>query len=157
MSEATRMAELYRSIYEGDDKGEAWHGPALKPLLKGITAEQASRAPGVGTHSILQLVLHIAYWEEIELRRFNGEVVDAPLNSPDDWPSNRKISEAEWKATLSRLENSYKALHKAIASCSDEKLKQRVPGRNHDNYLLLHGTIHHCIYHTAQIAGNRPR
>jgi len=94
MSEATRMAELYRSIYEGDDHGEAWHGPALKSLLKGITSGQASRSPQGKGHSILQLVLHMAYWEEIELRRFNGEVVDAPLNSPDDWPSNRKISDS---------------------------------------------------------------
>lgn len=73
------MAELYRSVYEGDDHGEAWHGPALKSLLKGITSGQASRSPQGKGHSILQLVLHMAYWEEIELRRFNGEVVDAPL------------------------------------------------------------------------------
>jgi uncharacterized damage-inducible protein DinB len=53
MTEAKRMAELYRSVYEGDDKGEAWHGPALKPLLKDITAEQASRSPKRGAQSIL--------------------------------------------------------------------------------------------------------
>ena len=152
MSESKRIAQLYRSVYEGDSNGEAWHGPALKPLLKDVAAEQASRTPAVGRHSILQLVLHMAYWEEIELRRFNGEVVDAPLNSPDDWPSNRKISDAEWQSASLRLEKSHNALRKAIGGCSDEKLKERVPGRNHDNYLLLHGTIHHCVYHTAQIA-----
>lgn len=152
MSEAKRIAELYRSVYEGDQGGEAWHGPALKPLLKDIAAGQASRKPATGRHSILQFILHIAYWEEIELRRFLGEVVDAPLNSPDDWPANRDVTEAEWQAALNRLHESHTAFSKAIADCSDEKLKQQVPGRNHDNYTLLHGTIDHCIYHTAQIA-----
>jgi uncharacterized damage-inducible protein DinB len=152
MSEAARIAQLYRSVYEGDNTGEAWHGPALKPLLKDVTAEQASRAPVVGQHSILQLVLHIAYWEEIELRRFLGEVVNAPLNTPDDWPSNRKVSEPEWQGILSRLQTSHLALRKAIEASSEEQLRRQVPGKNHDNYVLLHGTIDHCVYHTAQIA-----
>ena len=152
MSEAARIAQLYRSVYEGDNTGEAWHGPALKPLLKDVTAEQASRAPVVGQHSILQLVLHIAYWEEIELRRFLGEAVTAPLNTPDDWPSNRKVTDAEWQSVLARLEASHIALRKAIESTSDEQLNRQVPGRDHDNYTLLHGTIDHCVYHTAQIA-----
>jgi uncharacterized damage-inducible protein DinB len=152
MTEAKRMAELYRSVYEGDDKGEAWHGPALKPLLKDITAEQASRSPKRGAHSILQLLLHLAYWEEIILRRLQGEIVDAPLNSPNDWPSNRKLTDSDWKAALSRIEKSHNALRKAIENCSDEKLKQTVPDRNYDNYILLHGIIHHCVYHSAQIA-----
>jgi len=151
MSESTRIAQVYRSVYEGDGSGEAWHGPALKPLLKGISADQASRAPVVGQHSILQLVLHIAYWEEIELRRFLGETVTAPLNTPEDWPPNRKVTDTEWKVALARLEASHTALRKAIETSSDDKLKQQVPGRNHDNYTLLHGTIDHCVYHTAQI------
>ena len=146
------MAKLYESVYTGDDHGEAWHGPALKPLLKGVTADQASRAPKVGAHSILQLVLHIAYWEEVVLRRLHGEIVDAPLNSPDDWPTNRKITDAEWKAALTRLEKSHATLHKAIASCSEETLAKKVPDHNFDNYVLLHGIIDHCVYHTAQIA-----
>ena len=152
MSETKRIAELYRSVYEGDKNGEAWHGVALKPLLKDVTAEQASRVPKPGTHSILQLVLHIAYWEEVVLRRFNGEVVDAPLNTPEDWPSNRKLSDAEWQAVLTRLEKSHTALRKAIASSSDDKLGQMVPKRDHDHYTLLHGIVHHGIYHGGQIA-----
>lgn len=152
MDEAKRIAGLYRSVYEGDENGEAWHGPALKALLKDISAEQAARAPKMGTHSILQLVLHIAYWEEVVLRRFNGEVVDAQLNTPDDWPENRKLTEADWKATLARLEKSHIALRQAMENCPDEKLSRIVPNRNHDNYTLLHGIISHCVYHSAQIA-----
>jgi len=152
MTESKRMAALYRDVYEGAADGEAWHGPALKPLLKGVSAEMASRTPNVGTHSILQLVLHIAYWEEVVLRRFNGEIVEAPLNSPDDWPGNRKLSDSEWQAVLTRLGKSHHAMQKAMDECPDEKLSQRVPKRDHDFYTLLHGIIDHCVYHAGQIA-----
>ena len=152
MSEARRMAAIYRDVYEGDANGEAWHGPALKPLLKDVTAEMASRAPNVGTHSILQLALHIAYWEEVVLRRFSGEIVDAPLNSPNDWPSNRKLTDSDWKAVLGRLDKSHHAMRKAIETCPDEKLSQKVPKRDHDFHTLLHGIIDHCVYHSGQIA-----
>jgi uncharacterized damage-inducible protein DinB len=152
MNEAKRMAELYRSIYEGDAKGEAWHGRALKPLLKDVTAEQASLVPKSGDHSILQLVLHIAYWEEIVLRRLNGEVVDAALNTQDDWPHNRKLNDSDWQGALARLDRAHVSLRRAMQACSDEKLRQLVPKRDHDNYTLLHGIIHHCIYHSGQIA-----
>lgn len=152
MSEGRRMAALYRDVYEGDANGEAWHGPALKPLLKDVTAEMAWLTPSAGMHSIFQLVLHIAYWEEVVLRRFHGEIVDAPLNSPDDWPSNRKLVDSEWKAVLTRMEKSHLAMRKAIETCPDEKLSQNAPKRDHDFYTLLHGIIDHCVYHTAQIA-----
>ena len=152
MNALKRMAELYRSVYEGDEQGEAWHGPALKPLLRKLTAEQASQDPKVGAHSIVQLVLHIAYWEEVTLRRLKGETVDAPLNSPEDWPKNRRLSADEWQAALARLERSHSALRKAIETCSEETLSKKVPDRNYDHYTLLHGVIDHCVYHTAQIS-----
>ena len=149
MSKGKRIAALYRSVYEGDDKGEAWHGPALKALLRDITAEQASRQPKAGTHSIAQLVLHLAYWEEIMLRRLNGETVEAPLNTPDDWPANRKFTDGEWKAALQRLEASHAAMQAAMEAI--DELDENVY-RKYDRYAVLHGMIHHCVYHTAQIA-----
>ena len=152
MNETKRMAELYRSVCEGDANGEAWHALALVPLLRDVTAEQASRDPKLGKHSILQLVQHIAYWEEVTLRRFNGEVVEAPLNTPDDWPKNRKLTDSEWKGVLARLRASHVELRRAIEQSPEEKLGQKVPGKSYDNYTLLHGIIHHCVYHSGQIA-----
>ena len=151
MTEAQRISELFRSVYEGDASGEAWHGAALKPLLRDVTAHEASRNPGVGRHTMLQLVLHIAYWEEIFLRRLNGETVDAPLNSPEDWPPNHKISDAEWHAALERLDKAHAALSGAVASCPDAKLKEKMPGKAYDNYTVIQGLLHHTVYHTAQM------
>jgi uncharacterized damage-inducible protein DinB len=151
-SETHRIANLYRSVYEGDAKGEAWHGVALKPLLKQVTAEQASRIPDGLDHSIWQLVQHIAYWEEVVLRRVRGEIVDAPLNTPEDWPPKRKLSDSEWQQALHRLDASHIALLKAMEAFPENKLRETVPKRDHDYYALLHGIINHCVYHGGQIA-----
>lgn len=151
MNECKRMAELYRSVYEGDN-GEAWHGPALLPLLKDVTVDQVSLTPVAGAHSIVQLVLHLAYWEEIVLRRFSGELANAPLNDENDWPRNRPVSNEEWRAALLRLDRSHKALQSAMAGCADARLDEKVAGREYTLYILLHGAIDHCVYHTAQIA-----
>lgn len=152
MDEPRRTAELYRSVYEGDAKGEAWHGLALKPLLKDVSAEQASRVPVAGGHSIFQLVEHIAYWEEVVVKRVRGQIVDAPLNTPDDWPPNRKLSDSDWQRTLHRLDASHLALRKAMEQFREEKLVETVPKRDHDYYTLLNGIIDHCVYHSGQIA-----
>src|SRR5947207_15275724 len=42
--------------------GEAWHGPAVLEVLKGVTAEQATARPFAGGHSIWELALHIEAW-----------------------------------------------------------------------------------------------
>lgn len=39
--------------------GQAWHGPALSEVLKGVTAEMAGAKPIREAHSIRELVLHI--------------------------------------------------------------------------------------------------
>ena len=150
MSEGKRIATLYRTVFEGDEKGEAWHGPSLRPLLRDVTAEQACCQPKTGKHSILQLVLHLAYWEEIMLRRLDGETIEAALNTPDDWPPNHTLTEAEWKAAQHRLETSHAALQRAMESAFED-LEKNVY-RKYDRYTVLHGMIHHCVYHTAQIA-----
>src|SRR5947208_2777055 len=39
--------------------GEAWHGPALRNLLDGVSEAQAKARPIRDGHSILELVVHI--------------------------------------------------------------------------------------------------
>jgi hypothetical protein len=81
-----------------------------------------------------------------------GEIVDAPLNTPEDWPPQRKLSDSEWQQALHRLDASHTALRKAMEAFPENKLRETVPKRDHDYYTLLHGIIDHCVYHGGQIA-----
>ncbi len=146
MTEVERIADQLRRAYEG----EAWHGPPLKEILAGITAEQATRRVVANAHTIWELVLHIAAWESIVRRRLGGEAVKA---TPEmDWPPVRDASEAAWKGALDALERGNRQLRQAIAALSDDQLREKVVGEKYSAYGMLHGVIQHDLYHAGQIA-----
>ena len=68
-SEGARIADqLRRAFY-----GSAWHGPALLELLEDVDAATAAAKPLPDVHSIWELVLHIAVWDDAALRRLDGK------------------------------------------------------------------------------------
>ena len=147
------MTETHRinSQLKRAQAGEAWHGPSLRELLNGVTAEQAAAKPIPNVHSIWELVNHIIAWEQIVRRRLEGEVVN---DVPDEmnFPPVNDASEAAWQATLQSLAASNHSLRESIKQIDDAKLEETVPGQNYNNYFMLHGAIQHDLYHAGQIA-----
>ena len=56
-------------------EGEAWHGDSVLEILAGVSAAAAARQPIASAHSIWELVLHIATWDSVAVRRADGEAV----------------------------------------------------------------------------------
>ena len=71
MSETARLADQIRRAFEG----EAWHGDSLLELLKGVNAATAAAKPIKNAHSIWELILHIAAWDDIVRQRTGGKAV----------------------------------------------------------------------------------
>jgi uncharacterized damage-inducible protein DinB len=152
MSEVRRLAELLHQAYEGEaGTDDAWHGPSLRKLVTGLTAADASRLLPGGGHTIWELVLHIAVWDEICRRRIADEAVATTTGSPEDWPAVEGTTDHDWAATVERLRKAQAALVRAVAALSDAALEERVPGRTDSKYLVIHGTLHHDLYHAGQI------
>lgn len=59
--------------------------------------------------------------------------------------------ETGWSQALANLEQSQHNLITALESTPDERLQQVVPNRKFKFYTMLHGIIHHDLYHTGQI------
>lgn len=150
------MAGLLHDVIHGElldhQLGEAWHGPATLGLVQDLSAADAAKNPIPGTHSIWDLVLHIASWNEIIRRRLAGESLEGLMNTDVDWPKIASTDERAWREAVDRLKRSYEELHRAMLAASDEKLAQPAVNRKHSNYVMLHGIIHHIIYHSGQIA-----
>jgi uncharacterized damage-inducible protein DinB len=149
MSETARLADQIRRAFEGD----AWHGDSIKELLAGVTAATATAKPIKNAHSIWELVLHIAAWDDAVLRRIGGAAVE--LTKQQDFPPVKDSSPAAWRRTLSRLEQTHNQLIKAVAAFPDSRLQDQVPGKTedyYDFYYMFSGIVQHELYHAGQIA-----
>ena len=143
-TESKRIADQLHRAYQGG----AWHGPALRELLRGVTAKQAAARPLRGAHSIWELALHITAWKKAVRRRLLGEAIE--LSPRQDWPPVDKT--AAWRKTLKALETAHRELKKTVARLPESRLKEVVPGRKHTVYVMLHGLVQHDLYHAGQIA-----
>jgi uncharacterized damage-inducible protein DinB len=141
-----RIQELHKQAFEGG----AWHGPALLELVEEIHVDHAAAKPIAHAHSIWEIVLHIAAWQDAVLKRLNGEAVD--LNGDQDWPPVNDNSEGAWDEAIERLKTGHQKLAQKIAALTEADLLNKVPGRDHTVYTTVHGLIQHNLYHAGQIA-----
>jgi len=146
MNEVERILDQMDRAFSGD----AWHGPSLMSLLDGLSAEDASKHPVRGAHSIWELVHHIGAWNSIVLHRLHGEEVE--VTTERDWPPVWEVTEAAWKRAIENLSESHARLREAAAGLTDEQLEQRAAGPKYSRYVVLHGMIQHNLYHAGQIA-----
>ena len=130
--------------------GEAWHGPALMEILDGVDARTAAARPLPNAHSIWELVLHIAAWEDVVRRRIHGETCTladeqnfAPVEAADD---------SAWQKALKNLRDRHARLLETVSALPESRLHDPVPGKDYHLLFMLLGTVQHAAYHGGQIA-----
>lgn len=148
MSETQRILDQLKRAYEG----EAWHGPSVREVLKGVTAEQAHARPIPNGHTIYELLRHIAVWEAVGRRRLEGDPAEVPISSPEDWPPAEDTSEAAWEQAKAALDRSHQALVEAIKRVDESRWDEPILAGKSSVYVTLHGVIQHDLYHAGQIA-----
>lgn len=128
--------------------------------VEDISAEVAARQVPGFPHSIGQLLFHMNYWMDYELRRIRGERPVYPEHSSESFPQ-AAIDAGKWD----RLRTQFSALlaaYAAMAGASREELDRQIEsGREED--LKRAGTLEavlwqmvaHNSYHTGQIAAVR--
>jgi uncharacterized damage-inducible protein DinB len=146
MSEIERIVDQLKRAFEG----EAWHGPSVVETIEGITPRQAAARPFEGTHSIWELVLHIAAWEHAIVRRLNGDRAQFPTE--EDWPPVTATDDEAWEQTKLKLKQGHHELRSAIAGLDESRLDHPIIEGMSSVYVQLHGIIQHDLYHAGQIA-----
>lgn len=147
MREVERIADQLRRAHEGG----AWHGPSVKELLEGLTAEQAAARPLEGAHSIWELVSHIEAWERAILLRLGGEPAKF-YDTPEDWPRVSDATEDAWRQTKERMDGTYAALRDRMLALDDSRLDEPIYEEMSSRYVSLHGAVQHTLYHAGQVA-----
>jgi uncharacterized damage-inducible protein DinB len=149
MSESSRLADQINRAFAGD----AWHGDSLRELLNGVDAVTAAAHPVKGAHSIWELVLHIAAWDDAVRRRTGGTAVT--LNDEQNFPPVKDASESAWYKALDHANRTHDELVKAVADFHDSRLLEQVPGKAESYYnffYMFSGIVQHELYHAGQIA-----
>ncbi len=135
-------------------------GAHVDPLacVEDISAELASRQVDGFPHSIAQLVFHMNYWMDYELRRIRWETPKYPEHNAESFPVVAAVDAEEWerlKKNLGRLLGQFAVLAK---SSPDELQRQVEIVQERDAKLagtveaVLWQTVSHNSYHVGQIA-----
>jgi uncharacterized damage-inducible protein DinB len=147
LSESALIADQLRRAFDGS----AWHGPALLELLKDVDAATAAAKPLPDVHSIWELVLHTAAWDNAGLRRLKGET--AKLKGKDNFPDvPQSPTEEAWRDAVAATKRTHEKLVETIAGLQAKRLRDQVPGKPYDFYHMFHGIAQHELYHAGQIA-----
>jgi uncharacterized damage-inducible protein DinB len=110
-------------------------------------------------HSIWQLVSHMNYWMDYEVRRIHGEAPEYPDHAAQSWPANSVPGrDQEWKKAVAQF-RALLAKLAALAESSPEDLARPIAATHADHAKhactlvdVLWQTLVHNSYHVGQIA-----
>jgi uncharacterized damage-inducible protein DinB len=140
----TLRSILLAQLHSVHNKAE-WFVP-LNTAVAGLTPEQAKWVPSEATgkpgeHSVGQLAVHIAFWNERALTQLRGE--KPPTFDGNNDETFNAFDAATWTATVERLDRVMTGLEDWVEHADEAKLNAAASTIAHI------GT--HNAYHTGQI------
>jgi len=129
-------------------RGESWHGPSVREVLAGVSAEDAAAHPIPGAHSIWEIVLHLIGGYKLVLRRVRGE--RAQLSPEEAWPPVTESSAVAWRESQDTLEQLNQQLQSAVRAFPVQRLSEEL-GAEYPAYIQFCGAPQHDLYHAGQI------
>ncbi len=144
-SSIQQLINQLKSVYEDD----ARYGPNIMQVLGTLPKEQRLNQLE-GSHSIAELLQHIIAWRRFAIKKLNGEE-EYEVADSDNFPETETIDDPTWQHWLDELSETQKHLINLLEGAEDELLEEQVPGKKYNFDALLHGVIHHDIYHLGQI------
>jgi uncharacterized damage-inducible protein DinB len=120
-------------------------------ILADVDAATAAAHPISAGHSIWELVLHVAAWEQVIITRIvEGKAVT--LSDEKNFGHIDHVNEAAWRQALDTLQRNHRELIKAASQLTESRLNDPVPGKDYNLLLMLMGAAQHAAYHGGQIA-----
>jgi uncharacterized damage-inducible protein DinB len=141
-------AELLTQV-RGALRGRGQFTDTLR-ILDALPWRVTGGRPGGAEHSILRLVRHLNYWQDMYLERLAGADRPSPAHDAEGWPGGQEpASEQEWLDAAAHFRN---GLGRAESAAGDESLHAALPkwgGRSRLECLL--GLALHNAYHAGQV------
>lgn len=143
------IIRMLKEAYEG----EPWHGRSIKSLLSEVTPENGLKKPNANSHSIAELVYHMATWRDFTITRLRAEDgKNSQYYEKNDWRELDLTNVDTWHKGLQLLDESQHRLVNLLEEFQDSILPERVEEREYNFKVLLFGIVQHDVYHAGQIA-----
>jgi uncharacterized damage-inducible protein DinB len=139
-------------------RGKGAHADPVA-CVEDLSAELAARHIDGFPHSVGQLIFHMNYWMEYELRRIRGERPVYPEHSSESFPIEPSpVDAGEWDQLRTRMANLLAAFAE-LAKSSPQELQREIESA-YDGDKKVAGTLEavlwqmvaHNSYHVGQIA-----
>lgn len=129
-------------------ESEGWY-PPLFHALDGVDFETASWRPqGVAANTIWETVMHLAFFKDRLLHRFDGRDWTEALTNDSTFTVNGN-SPADWEADKERIHQLHRDLRDRIAASTDADLDLTFHDAPAGAQVL--DLVVHDAYHTGQI------
>ena len=138
-------------------RGKGAHADPIA-CVEDISSEIAARQVTGFPHSIAQIVFHMNYWMDYELRRIRGQRPQYPEHNAESFPQKASLDQAEWDG-LRKIFAGLLDDFAALAQSSPAELDRQVE-TVHEGDMNVAGTLEavlwqmvaHNSYHIGQIA-----
>lgn len=139
-------------------RGRGAHADPLA-CIEDLSAELAARQIAGFPHSIAQLIFHMSYWMDYELRRIRSERPPYPAHNSESFPPAQSPTDTQdWDDLRARF-SGLLADFTALASSSPQEMQQQIESV-HVGDAKVSGTLEallwqlvaHNSYHVGQIA-----
>jgi uncharacterized damage-inducible protein DinB len=136
-------------------RGNGAHADPLA-CIDDLPSELASRQVARFPHSIAQLVFHMNYWMDYDLRRIRGERPPYPAHNSESFPPTADLTNAEWTSAQKRCAE----LINDVATLANSSELNRPIEATHPSHAQRAATLEavlwqlvaHNSYHVGQIA-----
>ncbi|MEO6288257.1 MAG: DinB family protein [Dyadobacter sp.] len=127
---------------ENAHTNQQWFVPTKK-AVDGLTLEQSNWKDSTDNHSIGELVSHLIFWNELNLKAFKGEKV-TDINDENKNKETFKINNGkDWQNAVSKLDSIQTEWERLTKNATDEQIA--------DWNVEIANMSAHTAYHTGQI------
>jgi uncharacterized damage-inducible protein DinB len=120
--------------------------------LDGLDSAQAARRSQGASHSIAEIVAHLAFWQDWFIQRCSGVAAPMAARAADGWPA---VAEGDWPALRARfLDGVQRAAAVGESSPVDAPIAPPIEFPPLAAYTIADGLVHvasHNAHHLGQI------
>ena len=126
---------------------QEWFVPT-KIAIEGLTVEQSNWKDSTENHSVGELVSHLIFWNEVNLKAFKGEKVP-DFNDDNNKETFKKNNAQDWKIAVRKLDSIQTEWERLTENATNEQITEWKTE--------IANMASHTAYHTGQIIYIRKR